>query len=121
MNGDELDIDISKLKENLNEEQVKAIDTLLATISLQAEIIQDLYIDLSFAHGADRYREKILSGISLTQLAAQLEHPVVKGPTLEEINAEIKTMQERIKSAASAQETLGTILKFALKVAPLII
>jgi hypothetical protein len=71
------------------------ISIVLSTISLQAETIDDLVWKLEIHEGAIAMKKKIM-GPALTQLAAKLSNPVVKGPTLEEISNAINEMHEKI-------------------------
>ena len=92
---------------------------MLSTITLQAETIDDLVWKLEIHEGAIAMKKKIM-GPALTQLAAKLSNPVIKGPTLEEISNAINEMHEKIDSAAEARDIFKTILGFAVRIAPIV-
>jgi hypothetical protein len=52
-------------------------------------------------------------------LAAKLDDPPVKGPTVKEIRDASKEMNDQIRNAAEAIEVLESIFKFAIRIAPL--
>lgn len=120
-NGNGKSINYEGLMEGLDETKQKVVQSLLSTISLQAEVIRDLLWDVDLEEGARSHREKILSGISLTILAAKLKEPAISGPTLKEVNDAIGEMQNEIKSMNNANDIFGSILGFGLKIAPLLL
>jgi hypothetical protein len=107
------------LVDGLTDQKKKKIMALLSTVSMQAELIDDLSIMLSVHGGADAVKDKVGGGLSLTILAAKLDNPPVKGPTLKEIRDAAKEMNDKIRNAQETIEVLESILKFAIKVAPL--
>lgn len=107
------------LVNGLPEEKKKRIMSLLSTVSMQAELIEDLSIMLSIYGGADTVKDKVSGGLSLAVLAAKLDDPPVKGPTVKEIRDASKEMNDQIRNAAEAIEVLESIFKFAIRIAPL--
>jgi hypothetical protein len=103
----------------LAEEKKKKVMSLLSTVSMQAELIDDLSIMLSIHGGADKVKDKVSGGLSLAVLAAKLDNPRVKGPTVKEIRDAAKEMNDQIRNAVEAIEVLESIFKFAIRVAPL--
>jgi len=110
--------DLQSLLDGIPKEHKPTFEKVLATIALQAEVIDDLLWKLEIEEGANAMKKKIM-GPALTQLAAKLDGPAVKGPTLEEISKAVSEMQEAIESATEAQNIFKAVLGFALKIAPL--
>jgi hypothetical protein len=94
-------------------------EKILSTVALQAAIIDDLMWKLEIEESANAMKRQVYGQI-ITQLAAKLSSPIVKGPTLEEVKNEIEKMNKDIESATNAQNIFQTVLGFALKLAPLI-
>jgi hypothetical protein len=105
----------------LADDQRGKVQQLLSTVALQAEVIDDLMVLLDIWEGGESLKKKTISGISLATLAAKLTDPIVRGPTLEEVNQATRKMQQDIQNAATAQAVFSHILGFALKIAPLVI
>lgn len=110
--------DLQNLLEAIPEDHKSAFEKVLSAVALQAEVIDDLIWKLEIDEGASAMKKKIM-GPALTKLAAKLDDPVVKGPTLEEISKAVNEMHEAIESANEAQNIFKTLLGFALRIAPL--
>jgi hypothetical protein len=111
--------DIQSLLNGIPEALKPTFEKVLSTIALQAEVIDDLMWKLEINEGANTMKKKIM-GPALTQLAAKLDGPTIKGPTLEEISIAVTEMHEAIENATEAQNIFTTVLGFALKIAPLV-
>ncbi|MCP3980338.1 MAG: hypothetical protein GY716_13630 [bacterium] len=106
---------------SLEGESKEIVETLLATMAMQSEAIDDLLWKLEIYEGGVELRRRVLAGASLAKLAAKLSDVDVSSPSLEEVSTEITKMQNAIASAADAQRIFTTILKFGMKVAPLVL
>ena len=114
------DAELKALLDAVPNEQKPTIQKVLSTVALQAQVIDDLLWKLEIEEGANALKKKIMGPV-LTQLAAKLDSPILKGPTLEEISDAIKEMQDNIENATDAQNIFQSVLGFALKVAPLVL
>jgi hypothetical protein len=97
----------------------KTLQRLATTIAIQAETIESLVWKLELTTGADEARTRTIDGVSLAKIAATIDAQAATGPTLDDVSRAIREMQEAIKAAQDAKATLGTVLGFALKLAPL--
>lgn len=115
------DAKMKKFLGSLDGDSKEIVEKVLSTVALQAETIDDLLWKLEIYEGGAEVRRRILSGVSLTKLAAKLTDVDVSGPTLEDVKNAVDKMQDDVQSAADAQGVFKTILSFALKVAPLVL
>ena len=111
-------IKIEDILNKLNDEEKECIQNLINTTAMQALIINDMSRDLEDYAGAAAQNTAIQSA-SMSKLATLLNKPVVEGPSIEEINTASEEMRASIEQASSGAEAFDTILKFAVKVAPL--
>ena len=105
----------------LSSEEREQIESVLKTTAMQAELIGEMSRDLVIHEGAAILQRDAMQTVTLTKLGELLSKPVVKGPTVQEINESIETMRNTIQSAQSGKEAFDTIFGFAVKIAPLLL
>jgi len=115
-----MEIKIEDIFNKLNEVEKKCVQNLINTTAMQALIINDMSRDLEDYMGAAAQNTATQS-VSMSKIASFLNKPVVESVSIEEINSASEEMIASIEQASSGAETFDTILKFATKVAPVLL
>ncbi len=98
----------------------KTVEDLLTTIAELSDTILDLQEELMIAGGADAYEQRRVRVGSLqrfAQIAGGLD--IAEAPRLQDVQAAISEMHNKIESAENAEQFLNAALALGTKLAPL--
>lgn len=106
---------------SLTARELEIVDYSLITLVSQAELIARLTLDLHTTQIYAQARARTISGAGVGQLKALYKNSQSNDFTLDEANDRVRTVLQEISNQNQLENTVGSVAKFAVKFAPLLL